>query len=41
MDWSLPPVLPRRDFLTKETCRLLRGGKMVAVPSAALGPAGV
>ena len=26
-EWSLQPVLPRRDFLTKEACRLLRGGK--------------
>ena len=41
MDWNLPPVLPRRDFLTKETCRLLPGGEMVAVPSAALGAAGI
>ncbi len=41
MDWSLPPVLPRHDFLTEETCRLLPEGKMVAVPSAALDTAGV
>jgi hypothetical protein len=41
MDWSLPPVLPRPDFLTKGTCRLLPGGEMVAVPSAALDAAGL
>ena len=26
MKWSLLPVLPRRDFLTKEACRLPQGG---------------
>src|SRR6266571_3260862 len=26
MEWSLPPVLPRRDFFTKEIRRLLQGG---------------
>ena len=25
--WSLPPVLPRQDFFTKEIRRLLRGGE--------------
>jgi len=39
--WSLQPVPPRHDLLTKKICRLLRGGEMVAVPSAALGGAGV
>jgi len=34
-------VLPRHDFFTKEIYRLLRGGEMVAVPSAALDTAGV
>jgi hypothetical protein len=38
---SLPPVLPRRDFLTKEACRLPQGGEMVAVSSAALDTAGL
>ena len=41
MDWSLLPVLPRHDFLTKETCRLLPGGKMVAVSGAAPDAAGL
>jgi hypothetical protein len=40
-EWSLQPVLPRHDFLTKKIRRLLHGGEMVAVPSAALGTAGV
>ena len=40
-DWSLPPVMLRPDFFTKEIRRLLHGGEMVAVPSAALGTAGV
>ena len=39
--WSLLPVLPRRDFLTKEACRLPQGGEMVAVSSAALDTAGL
>lgn len=39
--WSLQPVLPRRDFLTKEVRRLLRGGEMVAVPGAAPDAAGL
>ena len=39
--WSLQPVLPRHDFLTKEINRLLHGGEIVAVPGAALGAAGV
>src|SRR6266568_412831 len=26
MEWSIPPVLPRRDFFTKEIRRLLQGG---------------
>jgi hypothetical protein len=34
-------VLPRRDFLTKEACRLPQGGQMVAVSSAALDTAGL
>jgi hypothetical protein len=29
-------VLPRRDFLTKEACRLLRGGKDVVDRDASL-----
>jgi len=36
-EWSLQPVLPRQEFFTKEIRRLLHGGKMVAIPSAALG----
>ena len=36
-EWSLQPVLPRPEFFTKEIRRLLHGGKMVAIPSAALG----
>jgi len=31
----------RQDFFTKEIRRLLHGGGMVAVPSAALGSAGL
>src|SRR6266496_733242 len=38
MNWSLQPVTLRHDFFTKEIRRLLHGGEMVAVPSAALGP---
>jgi len=30
-------VLLRQEFFTKEIRRLLHGGKMVAIPSAALG----
>ena len=41
MRWSLQSVLPRQEFFTKEIRRLLRGGKMVAIPSAALGGAGL
>ena len=41
MKWSLQPVTLRHDFFTKEIRRLLHGGEMVAVPSAALGTAGV
>jgi hypothetical protein len=41
MEWSLQPVLLRRDFFTKEIRRLLHGGEMVAIPSAALGEAGL
>ena len=41
MEWSLPPVLPRPGFFTKEIRRLLHGGEMVAVPGAAPGPAGL
>jgi hypothetical protein len=43
-NWSLPPVLPRRDFLTKEACpdsESAQGGEMVAVSSAALDTAGL
>jgi hypothetical protein len=40
-EWSLQPVMLRRDFFTKEIRRLLRGGEMVADPSAALGLAGL
>ena len=51
-NWSLQPVLPRPDFFTKEIHRLLQGGvnglpavaeerRLVAVPSAALGTAGL
>ena len=39
--WSLPPVLPRPDFHTKEACGLPQGGEVVAIPSAALGTAGL
>ena len=39
--WSLPPVLPRPGFLTKEACGLPQGGEVVAIPSAALGTAGL
>ena len=39
--WSLLPVLPRPDFLTKEACGLPQGGEVVAIPSAALGTAGL
>jgi hypothetical protein len=38
---DLKSVLPRQEFFTKEIRRLLRGGKMVAIPSAALGRAGL
>ena len=41
MEWSLQPVLPRQDFVIKKIRRLLRGGEMVAVPSAALDTAGL
>ena len=34
-EWSLQPVLLRQEFFTKEIRRLLHGGKMVAIPSAA------
>jgi len=40
-EWSLQPVMLRRDFFTKEIRRLLHGGEMVAVPSAALDAAGL
>ena len=39
--WSLLPVPPRRDFHTKEACGLPQGGEVVAIPSAALGTAGL
>jgi hypothetical protein len=39
--WSLQSVMLRRDFFTKEIRRLLRGGEMVADPSAALGMVGL
>ena len=40
--WSLPPVLPRHDFLTKEVgSASARRPRMVAVPSAALGTTGL
>ena len=40
--WSLQPVLPRHDFLTKEVgSASARRRKMVAVPGAALGTAGL
>ena len=39
--WSLQPVMLRQDFITKEIRRLLHGGEMVAVPSAALGLVGL
>ena len=35
--WSLQPVTLRQEFFTKEIRRLLHGGNMVAIPSAALG----
>ncbi len=41
MEWSLQPVMLRQEFFTKEIRRLLHGGKMVAIPSAALGGAGL
>jgi hypothetical protein len=41
MEWSLQPGSHRLDFFTKEIRRLLHGGKMVAIPSAALGGAGL
>ena len=41
IEWSLQPVMLRQDFFTKEIRRLLHGGEMVAVPSAALGAAGL
>ena len=41
MEWSLLPVLPRQEFFTKEIRRLLYGGEMVAILSAALGEAGL
>jgi hypothetical protein len=34
-------VLPRPGFLTKEACGLPQGGEVVAIPSAALGTAGL
>jgi len=34
-------VLPRRGFRTKEACGLPQGGEVVAIPSAALGTAGL
>ena len=40
-NWSLQTVMLRQDFFTKEIRRLLHGGEMVAVPSAALGVAGL
>jgi hypothetical protein len=40
-EWSLQPGLHRQDFFTKGIRRLLRGGKVVAIPSAALGGAGL
>ncbi len=40
-NWILQPVLPRQEFFTKEIRSLLRGGKMVAVPGAAPGAAGL
>ena len=39
--WSLPPVMLRPDFFTKEVRRLLRGGEMVAVSGAAPDAAGL
>ena len=39
--WSLQPVLPRRDFFTKEINRLLQGGEIVAVSGAAPDTAGL
>ena len=51
--WAFSGWLPRQDFITKEIRRLLHGGKnglsavalqerrRIAVPSAALGRAGV
>ena len=40
-EWSLPPVLPRPDCLTKEIRRLLPRGEVVAVPGAAPDAAGL
>jgi hypothetical protein len=41
MEWSLQPVMLRQNRFTKAIRRLLHGGKMVAIPSAALGGAGL
>ena len=41
VNWGLPPVLPRQDFLYKGSQRLPQGGEMVAVSSAALDTAGL
>jgi len=41
MEWSLQPVMLRQEFFTKEIRRLLYGGELVAIPSAALGEAGL
>ena len=40
-NWSLQPVMLRHDDFTKVIRRLLHGGEMVAIPSAALGGAGL
>ena len=37
MEWSLQPGSHRPGYFTKEIRRLLHGGKMVVIPSAALG----
>src|SRR5690242_7357747 len=39
--WILQPVLLRQIRFTKAIRRLLHGGEMVAIPSAALGRAGL
>ena len=39
-NWSLPPVLPRHDFFTKEIYRLLQGGVNGRSPQCCPGHSG-